>query len=175
MVCHVVVKTINFAFASQRQNIPVGASALPIGKFLQVSTKLARNQVKTYHKSEKFLDSLECFRTVWKYVGQSGKFWTIWKEVYHNMDKITELSHQQSLPKKNGWYDLCNFGIYVVEIIYALRPESLCPQNSADRKVETIWASLPLSGRPKKAQNLSSARSSRNQHDPNTPKENLDL
>ena len=73
-------------------------------------------------QSGKFPDSLESFRTVWNFFGQSGRFltklksfWKAWKvsgqfgrftknlqtpEVCYNKDEITELGHQQSLPKK---------------------------------------------------------------------------
>ena len=76
--------------------------------------------------------------------------------MHHNMDKINEVNHKQSLQKKlfscyknKFWHfcrkiDLCTFGIYVAKPIYALCAESFYAYKSVDRKVETFYAS----GRP---------------------------
>ena len=98
----------------QRQKNPVSVSASPTGKFLRISTKLAQNQVKhiiglecfqtvwkVSGQTGKFPEDLESFRTAWKVYGQSGRFPTNLEtpEVCYNMDKIIEVSHQQSLQK----------------------------------------------------------------------------
>ena len=52
----------------QSQKNPVGASALPTGKFLRVRKVFARiNKIGSKSSQNKFLDSLEDFQTVWKY------------------------------------------------------------------------------------------------------------
>ena len=84
----------------QRQKNPVGASALPTGKFLRVQKVFAQiykiypkislesfqTVWKVFRQSGKFPDSLESFRTAWKVARQSGKFpvskeslRTVWK------------------------------------------------------------------------------------------------
>ena len=95
-----IVHKITWMHGLQRQKNPVGASALPTGKFLRVRKVFARPESfcaylhkikskkvwKVSGQSGKFPDSLESFRTVWKVSGQSGKFqdslesfWTVWK------------------------------------------------------------------------------------------------
>ena len=54
---------------------------------------------KVSGQTGKFLDDLESTRTAWKVFGQSGRFPTNLEtpEVCYSTDKITKVSHQQSL------------------------------------------------------------------------------
>ena len=78
----------------QRQKNSVGVSALPSGEFLR-EQHCPQKQVKTWHTSGKFLDSLESFLTVWNVSGQGGEypdsletFQTVWK-VFWKLRKVS--------------------------------------------------------------------------------------
>ena len=62
--------------ARQRQKNPVGASALPTGKFLRVRKVFARIYKIDPKIKSKHCIRLESFRTVWKISRQSGNFLT---------------------------------------------------------------------------------------------------
>ena len=125
------------------------------GKFL--------DSLESFGQSGKFQDSLESFRTAWKVSGQSGKFpkslervRTVWK-VSGQSGKFQEcLESFQTVWKGPAIYAMAYMAcmwkrfthfwrFFVAKTIYALRPESFCAWNSANRKVWTFWVSVSQS------------------------------
>ena len=121
------------------------------GKFLRVFTKLAIKwslNIKVSKQSGKFPNSLESFRTVWKVSEQCGKFPDSLGSFPWHVCHVCESNvciHGTFMSQKlftHFWR------IFVAKAIYALRPESFCAWNYADRKVWTfcvsgLWISLP--------------------------------
>ena len=63
----------------QRQKNPVGASALPTGKFLRVRKVFAHIYKIDPKIKSKHCIHLESFRTVWKFPDSLESFLTVWK------------------------------------------------------------------------------------------------
>ena len=141
------------------------------GKFLRVFTKLAMKwSLNINLRVNKFPDSLESFRTIWKVSGQSRtfpdsleSFRTVWKVSEQSEKFLDSLENFRTVWKvfeQSGKFpanpvNICTlspmsrkqftyfWSIYVVKAIYALSPESFCAWKSAKRKVCTFWV-LPL-------------------------------